>query len=634
MPTRPTLGDRFRYAFDGLIARGAWALVGWHLLIALATVFAISLLVVVVGQTPVGEDGQPIDFAALYWTVLMHAIDPGTITGDEGDAGWRALMMIATIAGIILIGSLVASLVASVTQRFHALRQGHSRVIEEGHTLVLGWSRQIFTIIRELAVANDSVKGGCIVIYADQDKDWMDEQLRPRLRGIGRTRVVVRAGDPTDPGAIERVAPEHARAIVVLAPEGAQDDTQVMRTLLSVGRTAPATGRKQHVVTEIHDPRNIDVVRLTGDRRIEVLEVRDLIAKIAVQTCLQSGLSFVYEELLGFAGDEIYFVDAAPLVGQSFARALHQFEDSTLLGLCGVDGKVQLKPAMDRVIVAGERLILIAADDDRCTVQPWSGAVDEASIVSTPPADRGPKRTLILGWNARIPAIVRGIDAYVSPGSTLMVVCSDPAAGPALAELTPLLHNMELGHRLGDISDRRVLDALDLRTWNHIMVVPDDRITAATEADAQVLVALLHLRDLAEGMPRPFSIISEMRDVRSRDLAEVAQADDFIISDRFIGLMLAQVAENADLAAVFADLFDPEGAEIYLRPATDYVVAGREIDGHTLIEAGARRGEVVLGVRLAPRATPGPLVDVVVNPRKTTRLSLTPDDRVIVLADA
>ncbi|HEY0133858.1 MAG TPA: hypothetical protein VGB85_07255, partial [Nannocystis sp.] len=148
MPTRPTLGDRFRYAFDGLIARGAWALITWHLLIALATVFAISLLVAVVGQTPVGEDGQPIDFAALYWTVLMHAIDPGTITGDEGDAAWRTLMMIATIAGIILIGSLVASLVASVTQRFHELRRGHSRVIEEGHTLVLGWSRQIFTIIR------------------------------------------------------------------------------------------------------------------------------------------------------------------------------------------------------------------------------------------------------------------------------------------------------------------------------------------------------------------------------------------------------------------------------------------------------------------------------------------------------
>lgn len=635
MSTRPTLGDRSRYAFDALMARGAWALILWHLVIALATVFAVSLLAVALGAAPVDGDGLSPGFGAVYWDTLMHALDPGTIVGTAGAAGWRTLMMAATIGGIILIGSLIGVLVASVTLRFEALRRGDSRVLEQDHTLVLGWSRQIFTIVSEVAAANQSRKGGCIVVYADHDKLWMDEALRTQVRGTGRTRVVVRAGDPTDPGTLVRVAPEHARAIVVLAPEGASDDTQVVRTLLAVGRTAPAPGRRQHVVTEIRDPRNLAVARLTGERRIEVLEVGDLIAKIAVQTCLQSGLSVVYEELLGFLGDEIYFVDAAPLVGQSFARALHQFEDCTLLGLCSGDGRVQLKPAMDRVIAAGERLILIAADDDRCIVRPWSGAVEEAGIVSSRPSARSPERTMVLGWNARIPAIARGIDAYVVPGSTLLVVSSDPAAGPVLAELAPGLRNVELIHRVGDISDRRVLDELDPRAWHHVMIVPEDRISAATEADAQVLVALLHLRDLAAGLPRPFSIVSEMRDLRSRDLAEVARADDFIISDRFIGLLLAQVAENADLAAVFADLFDPEGAEIYLRPAGDYVALDREIDGHTLVAAGARRGEVVIGVRLAARGTNASARDrILVNPRKSTRLSLTREDQVIVLAEA
>lgn len=636
MPTRPTLGDRSRYAFDALMARGAWALILWHLLIALAVVLAVALLVLAFDAAPVGEDGAPPGFGALYWTTLMHAIDPGTITGDEGSEGWRAWMMIATIGGIILIGSLIGVLVASVTLRFDALRRGHSRVLEQGHTLVLGWSRQIFTIVSELAAANVSRKGGCIVIYADHDKLWMDEELRARVRGTGRTRVVVRAGDPTDPETLDLVAPEHARAIVVLAPEAARDDTQVVRTLLAVGRTAPAPGRSQHVVTEIRDPRNLAVAQLTGKRRIEALEIGGLIAKIAVQTCLQSGLSVVYEELLGFFGDEIYFVDAAPLVGHSFARALHQFEDCTLLGLYGADGRVRLKPAMDRVLAPGERLILIAADDDRCDVRPWSGAVDEASIVTAPASVRSPERTLILGWNTRVPEIVRGIDVYVVPGSAILVVSSDPAAGPALAELASGLRNVALTHRFGDISDRRILDALDPHAWQHVMVVPDDRIAAATEADAQVLVALLHLRDLAAGRERPFSIVSEMRDVRSRDLAEVVRADDFIISDRFIGLLLAQVAENADLAAVFADLFDPEGAEIYLRPAGDYVALDREVDGHTLLAAGARREEVVIGVRIAPRAnqTPGQRDGILVNPRKSTRLTLTRGDQVIVLAEA
>ena len=633
-PTPPTLGDRFRYRFDALMSRGAWALILWHLIMALAAVLAVSLLVIVCGEVPTDADGVTLGFLALLWTTLMHAIDPGTITGDEGSRGWQTLMMIATVGGILLVGSLVAVLVASVALRFDALRRGHSRVLEQGHTLVLGWSRQIFTIVSELAAANHSHRGGCIVIYADLDKLWMDQALRTQLRGTGRTRVVVRAGDPTDPGTLHLVAPEHARSIVVLAPEAARDDTQVIRTLLAVGRCAPAPGRSQHVVTEIRDPRNLAVARLTGARRIEVLEIGDLVAKIAVQTCLQSGLSVVYDELLGFAGDEIYFVDAAPLVGRSFADALHQFEDCTLLGLRGVDGRVQLMPAMDRVVATGEKLILIAADDNHCNVRPWSGNIDESCIVATLSSTPSPERTLILGWNTRVPAIVRGIEAYVAPGSAVLVVSSDPAAAPALAELAAGLRNVALEHRVGDISDRRVLDAQDPRAWHHVMVLPDDRIVASTEADAQVLVALLHLRDIAAGLARPFSLVSEMRDVRSRDLAEVARADDFIISDRFIGLLLAQLAEDADLAAVFADLFDPEGAEIYLRPAANYVALDRELDIHTIVQSGVRRGEVVIGVRLARPAADDPNHGIIVNPRKSTRLRLTRADQVIVLAES
>lgn len=635
MSSKPTLRDRYRYAFDALMAKGAWAMIGWHLLIALAMVVVVSLLVVALGLTPVDPaSGEPMGFGELVWTTLMHAIDPGTITGDEDGGGWRVMMMTATVCGILLIGSLVAVLVASVAQRFDRLRQGHSRVLEEDHTLIVGWSRQIFTIVSELALANQSRGGGCIVIYAERDKVWMEEQLRGEVRGTGRTRVVVRSGDPTDPDSLHVVALEQARTIVVLAPEDAIDDTQVVRALLSVGRVPAAEDRPQHVVTEIRDPRNIAVARLTGERRIEVLEVGDLVAKIAVQTCLQAGLSIVYEELLGFSGDEIYFTDAsAPLIGKSFAHALQQYEDCTVIGLRGRDGRVLLKPPMDRIIEAGEQLIVIAADDDRIALAPWSGTVDEAAMVASASSIRTPQRTLILGWNARTPAIIKGIEAYVIEGSEVLVVSSYPNAGPIVATLGPQLRNVKLSHRSGDVSDRQVHDALDLRSWHHVMVLCPDHIQSATQADAQVLVALLHLRDIAEDLDRPFSVVSEMRDVRSRDLAEVARADDFIISDRFIGLLLAQIAENADLAAVFAELFDPENAEIYLRPATDYVVEGREVDVRTLVEIGRRREEVVIGYRLAHESRdPSKHFGIAINPLKSTRVRLQAADRVIVLA--
>ncbi len=632
----PTLRDRYKYAFDGLMARGAWALVTWHIINAMVAVLIVSIIVALVGLTPVDEEGQAISFGALFWTTLMHAIDQGTLTGDEGSYGWLGVMLVATALGILFIGSLFAVLVSSMAQRFEELRKGRSRVIEFDHTLLLGWSRQVFTLVEELALANASRGGGCVVILADHDKTWMEDELRSKVPNTGRTRVVVRAGDPTDPGALEIVSPEAARALVVLAPEGARDDTHVLRALLAAGRAPAPTSRPQHLVTELRNPRNVAVARLTGTRRMEVLEVGDLVAKIAVQTCLQSGLSVIYDELLGFDGDELYFWDATPLVGRSFGDALHQFEDCTVFGIRFGGGKVQVGPPMDHIIAPGEQLVVLAADDDQIFVRPWAGSVDQSAIEEAPPTPSAAKRIFILGWNSRVPSIIRGIDAYVSAGSTVTVLTLDDTAVASAAKLQ--LTNCSCEVRLADPSDRDVIEGLDplsaTTPWHHVMVLPEDRVEEAFVADAQVLVALLHLRDIAGGENPPFSIVSEMRDMRSRELAEAARSDDFIISDRLIGLILAQVAENPDLNAVFADLFDPEGYEIYLHPASEYVHPGVEIDAHTLVESGRRRGNIVLGYRKMAHAHDSKKnYGVVTNPKKSERFTLETTDRVIVLAE-
>jgi voltage-gated potassium channel Kch len=636
MSTPPKLSERYRYAFDTLMARGPFMLLGWQVFAAIATVFFIALVIVVLGMMPVDENGDPIGFAALVWLTLMHAIDPGTITGDESGRPFRAVMLTTTVLGILLVGSLVAVLVATVNQRFDSLRRGHSRVLEQDHTLILGWSRQIFTIVSELAVAHAN-DPHCVVICAEHDKVWMEEELRQKIGQagkLGHLRLVVRSGDPTDPDVLTHVAIEQARAIIVLDAESSPNDTQVLRTLLSVGRRPPEDGYRQHLVTELDDPRNVTVAKLTGDRRIEALVVGDLIAKITVQTCLQSGLSVVYEELLGFEGSEMYFVDADALVGKTFAQAVQQPEDVAVMGICTAAGKIRVKPPLDTKIAPGDRLIVISVDE-RWRPSHWAGTVDTSLIAEPKPAVRAPERTLILGWNDRVPAIVTGIDAYVAPGSEVCVVALDPSVRLELGELAEQLKNVKVEHRHGDVSDRRVLDKLDPNSWHHVLVLPPDRLEIATEADAQVLVALLHLRDIAEAAKRPFSVVSEMRDARSRDLAEVARADDFIISDRFVGLVLAQVAENPDLAAVFSDLFDPEGTEIYLRPAADYVVLERELDYHVLIEAGLRRDELVLGYRRAADAMdPRKAFGVVLNPPKSRPIALHAGDRVIVLAES
>ena len=77
---------------------------------------------------------------------------------------------------------------------------------------------------------------------------------------------------------------------------------------------------------------------------VEPILVTNLISRITVQTCRQSGLSVIYTELLDFGGDEIYFHEEPGLVGKTFGEALLAYEDSALIGLCTQDGRVQLNP--------------------------------------------------------------------------------------------------------------------------------------------------------------------------------------------------------------------------------------------------------------------------------------------------
>jgi hypothetical protein len=145
---------------------------------------------------------------------------------------------------------------------------------------------------------------------------------------------------------------------------------------------------------------------------------------------------------------------------------------------------------------------------------------------------------------------------------------------------------------------------------------------------------LLHLRDIATKRGHHFSIVSEMLDVRNRTLAEVTKADDFIVSDRLVSLLMAQVASNKLLNRVFTDLFDTDGAEIYLKPIKDYVAVDTEVTVATLIEAASRRKEVAIGYRIEALHTDADhQYGIVMNPAKAQTVKFTPADMLIVLAD-
>jgi voltage-gated potassium channel Kch len=621
--------DRLRYRIDEFFARGTIALI---LGLFGVSVLIITVIAVVVAVAGVGE-GRP--FLQLIWMGLLRTLDPGTMGADEGTPEFLGAMLVVTLGGIFVISALIGIINTGFQDRLAELRKGRSRVIESDHTVILGWNQQVFTILAELIAANANQRGRSVVVLADRGKLEMDDEIRARIPDTRGTKIVCRSGSPVDLDEIDIAGVQRSRSVIVLAPEVDEPDIEVIKTILAITNDPNRRPEPYHVVAEIHEASNLEAARLVGRDEVELVVVGDVVSRIIAQTSRQAGLSIVYGELLDFDGDEIYFSRQPTLAGRSFGEAQLAFEDSTLIGVATDPGGVRLNPPAATVLGAADQLILIAADDDAIKLRDIAqvAAVDNEAIVVCVPTPIAREATLLLGWNHRVSQIARELDSYVAKGSNLTVVTDDPAATESMEDLRSSLTNQELRFVAKSTTNRAVLDALDVASYHHVLVVsPIDRYDAQ-RADARTLVSLLHLRDIASIVGHPFSITSEMADVRNRSLAEVTRADDFIVSDRLISLLLTQVAENKMLNAVFADLFDADGSEVYLRPVADYVATGRPVTVATVVEAARRLDEVAIGYRI--RAESGDATKaygVHVNPRKSEQVTFGPADKIIVLA--
>jgi voltage-gated potassium channel Kch len=632
---KPSFRQRLRYQFDNLMSRGTPAMIGMLFVLSLVVVFAAGAVISVADFVQEGE-ASPLSFSEAAWESLMRTLDSGTMGGDTG-TGFRIVMLFVTLGGVFVVSALIGVLNNAIEGQMDRLRKGRSHVLESNHTLVLGWSPQIFTILNELMIANENQSRARIVVLADKDKVEMEDELRERVEIKGKTRIICRNGIPIDPNDLEITSPHAAKSIIVLPPENSDPDTDVIKTVLAITNNPNRRTEPYHIVTQIRNPKNMDVLKLVGEKdNVQAVMTGDLIARVVAQTSRQSGLSVVYTELMDFAGDEIYFKVEPALTGKTFGEALMAYEDSCLMGLRKADGRLLLSPPMDSPIGEADQIFALSADDDMIRLSSLSlPPINEAVIRSSGRAlQPQPEKCLILGWNRSGTTIVHELDNYVAKGSQVTVAADIYNIEKQIKAQRGRLKNQKLVVQEGETTDRDLLNHINVQDYDHVIVLAYNTVEPQ-EADAKTLVTLLHLRDMAEKDETPFSIVSEMLDLRNRELAEATKVDDFIVSEHLVSLMMSQLSENAELFDVFTDIFDPEGAEIYLKPVDDYVSTSEPVNFYTVVEAARRRGETALGYRITSEANnAAKSYGVHTNPKKSIPITFAPEDKVIVISES
>lgn len=628
--SRRGLWTRIRYMFDNALSSkkrfvGVIFIVMILLAVAMTAIQAVLAAITWLNQSA-GE--QPTYFDQ-FWAAFSKILSLG------GESTWaeRIIGVLYWAIAIAVTGTVIGFITSLIQRAMAQLSKGTSPIIESGHTLILGWSPRVFPILDELALAQASKRRPVVVVFADRDRQAMDDEIRThtsRLFGKGKPhlRVVTRRGNLANPTEVARANPGAASAIIVLDDTG--NDANILTTVLAIRAN---TGRAHPpIIAEIDDAHVAETLRTATDGAVRSVRSHDIIARVTAQASRQPGLAAVVLDLLDFDGDELYFADATPLVGATYAEALQSCADSTVIGLLHENGVSELNPQPSTVLQRDDKLIVIATDDStiRVALPATMPVVPERGKVA---ASNSAKHILVIGWSSMGRSVMTYLAEYLPKGSTMHIVARQKFVEPdELAVLKFGDVKVSYAAISGDVDE--VIEAAERRTYDEIIVLGYRNALSRSEADAQTLLTMMQMNHMFQddsNSVQQTRIVAEILDSTLLPLARVAAADDLVVSDVLGALLISQLAENPQMAPVLEDLLDADGAAIHMRPVEDYAQAGAVVTYAQLVAAGSAAGESVIGYRIAAQGRQTSS-GVVLNPAKAQEFTIASGDAVIVIA--
>nr|XP_020178268.2 probable ion channel CASTOR [Aegilops tauschii subsp. strangulata] len=604
-------------------------------------------------------DDSLSDCLWLSWTFVADAGNHANAVGF----GPKLVSVSISIGGMLVFAMMLGLVTDSISEKFDSLRKGRSEVIEQSHTLILGWSDKLGSLLNQICIANESLGGGTIVVMAERDKEEMEADIAKMEFDMKGTAVICRSGSPLILADLKKVSVSKARAIVVLAEEGNADqsDARALRIVLSL--TGVKEGLRGHIVVELSDLDNEVLVKLVGGDLVETVVAHDVIGRLMIQCARQPGLAQIWEDILGFENCEFYIKRWPQLVGMQFEDVLISFPDAVPCGIkmASYGGKIILNPDDCYVLQEGDEVIVIAEDDDTYTPSPLP-KVKEAVYIDIVRHERNSQKILLCGMRRDIDDMIVVLDAFLAPGSELWMFNDVPEIDRERKLIEggldfSRLENITLVHRDGNAVIRRHLESLPLESFDSILILADESVEdSAIQADSRSLATLLLIRDIqakrlpykeaigSDGFRRSLSegswmgemqqasdksvIISEILDPRTKNLLYMSKISDYVLSNELVSMALAMVAEDRQINYVLEELFAEQGNELQIRQSDLYLREDEELNFFEVMLRARQRKEVVIGYRLedAERAIINP-------PDKVSRRRWSPKDVFVAIAE-
>jgi hypothetical protein len=366
-------------------------------------------------------------------------------------------------------------------------------------------------------------------------------------------------------------------------------------------------------------------------------------------------LSQVYDELVGFDGNEFHFIPVPPtLFDETFQKACLRFEGCVVIGVYTANDTVLINPGMGFNLGDGDDLIVICESLDTVVFlsesrllpayskmgiieNPNSGKVlsNNGGAFATSPHNSGrdsfvtnggpdsfvmspgseperPDMILCCGWRRNLRDIIIMLNMLATKKCCLHILCDIPVEKRVRMLSDDGLNiskcrNMEIVHFEGNSARRSHLEDLAIEEYSAILIVADISLeNNAMANDSHALASLLLIRSIQKArvldptQRGKCTVMCEFLDNRARFMAHEDESDNHteggsVHSHDVVSRVMAMVAGRPQLKVVLDELLGYQGASIHVKPLSRYVKRREMVSFWTVAQRAWDYNEILIG---------------------------------------
>ena len=620
--------EQLRLGLERLLVRGVLhrLLLAASIILAVAFLGGLLMLLLDPGFDDVGES---------VWWAFLRLSDPGYLGDDEGLVG-RTVSTIVTVLGYVLfLGLLVAILTQWMNELIKRIESGTRPITLADHILILGWTHRTPSIVLELLRTQERAahfletkNAGMlrIVVLAEQVDDAVITELREHLGSYWSDRkVLLRGGSPLNLEHLQRVSFADAAAIILPGEDFSNRspgvaDADTLKSLALIARHTHGDQEKPLAVVALYDENRSEVAQYAYRGETELLATDHVISRLIAQSVRFTGLCAVYSELLSINEGNAIFLRRLGEARVTFGELRRQCPKAVPIGVISSNSKQPtLNPTADTELGETDLIIFLARSFADCAERASVGSDTSGSnLVRWEPPTR-PQRLLILGWNRKVPALLR---EFAADSMNIDVVGLTPVEDRTVD--LDSCQNLALDH-VRQI-EKNFLDPLKLaelkpQDYDQIILLARARMGDEAHADAATITAYLSLQHIFSACEKKPQLFVEILEEGNRSLFD--DASDVLVTPLAISYMLSQIALRRELAVIFAELSKARGPQLVLRSllAADFP---KPIDFSTLANLVEKHDDILLGLLTAAG-------EVRLNPDRLELFTVQDGDQLVML---